>query len=129
MYTWTRRRERLVVSGSNMSGKSTYLRTIGVNAVLAMAGAPVRAKNLRLTPLQVGSSLHVMDSLQTGRSGFASELDRLRDIMSLVNEDLPVLFLLDELLHGTNSHDRLVGGQALLRAFADPRRNRGCDHA
>jgi hypothetical protein len=107
----------LLVSGSNMSGKSTYLRTIGVNAVLAMAGAPVRARSLRLTPLQVGSSLHIVDSLQTGRSGFASELERLRQIMSLVNEGLPVLFLLDELLHGTNSHDRHIGGQALLRAF------------
>lgn len=107
----------LLVSGSNMSGKSTYLRTIGLNAVLAMAGAPVRAKNLRLTPLQVGSSLHVVDSLQTGRSGFAAELDRLRQIMGLMQSGLPVLFLMDELLHGTNSHDRYIGGQALLRAF------------
>ena len=107
----------LVVSGSNMSGKSTYLRTIGLNAVLAMAGAPVRAKSLRLAPLQVGSSLHVVDSLQTGRSGFASELDRLRQIMELTARPLPVLFLMDELLHGTNSHDRYIGGQALLRAF------------
>jgi DNA mismatch repair ATPase MutS len=107
----------LVVSGSNMSGKSTYLRTIGINAVLAMSGAPVRATSLRLTPVHVGSSLHVLDSLQTGRSGFASELDRLREIMSLIDEGTPLLFLLDELLHGTNSHDRLLGGQALLRAL------------
>ena len=107
----------LVVSGSNMSGKSTYLRTIGLNAVLAMAGAPVRATSLRLSPVQVGSSLHVLDSLQTGRSGFASELDRLRQIMTLMKAGLPVLFLMDELLHGTNSHDRYLGGQALLRAF------------
>lgn len=107
----------LVVSGSNMSGKSTYLRTIGVNAVLAMAGAPVRAKSLKLTAVHVGSSLHVLDSLQTGRSGFASELDRLREIMSCIDQGTPVLFLLDELLHGTNSHDRLLGGQALMRAF------------
>ncbi len=107
----------LVVSGSNMSGKSTYLRTIGLNAILAMAGSTVRAKQLKLSPLQVGSSLHVLDSLQTGRSGFASELDRLRQIMSLMESGLPVLFLVDELLHGTNSHDRLIGGQALLRAF------------
>jgi hypothetical protein len=107
----------LIVSGSNMSGKSTYLRTIGINAVLAMAGAPVRAEQLQLTPLQVGSSLHVVDSLQTGRSGFASELDRLRDIIALMDGELPVLFLLDELLHGTNSHDRYIGGQALLRGF------------
>ena len=107
----------LVVSGSNMSGKSTYLRTIGLNAVLAMAGGPVRAAGLRLTSLQVGSSLHVVDSLQTGRSGFASELERLREVMSLMQRDLPVLFLVDELLHGTNSHDRYIGGQALLRSF------------
>ncbi len=107
----------LVVSGSNMSGKSTYLRTIGINAVLAMAGAPVRAKNLKLSAVHVGSSLHIQDSLQTGRSGFASELDRLREIMALIDEGTPLLFLLDELLHGTNSHDRLLGGQALLRAL------------
>jgi DNA mismatch repair ATPase MutS len=107
----------LVVSGSNMSGKSTYLRTIGLNTVLAMAGGTVRAKSLTLTALQVGSSLHVVDSLQSGRSGFASELDRLREIMGLMEGELPVLFLVDELLHGTNSHDRLIGGQALLRAF------------
>ena len=106
----------LVVSGSNMSGKSTYLRTIGINAVLAMAGAPVRANNLELTAIHLGSSLHIQDSLQTGRSGFASELDRLRDIMALI-DGAPLLFLLDELLHGTNSHDRLLGGQALLRAL------------
>lgn len=108
----------LLVSGSNMSGKSTYLRTIGMNTVLAMAGAPVRAKSLRLSPLQVGSSLHVVDSLQTGRSGFASELDRLRQIMGMMNDRIPVIFLLDELLHGTNSHDRYLGGLALLKAFA-----------
>jgi DNA mismatch repair ATPase MutS len=107
----------LVVSGSNMSGKSTFLRTIGLNAVLAMMGAPVRAASLRLSPVQVGSSLHVTDSLQTGRSGFASELDRLHHIMDLMKDHLPVLFLVDELLHGTNSHDRLIGGQALLRSF------------
>ena len=107
----------LLVSGSNMSGKSTLLRTVGVNTVLAMAGATVRAQSLRLTPLQLGSSLHVVDSLQTGRSGFASELYRLRQIMSLMDQQSPVLFLVDELLHGTNSRDRHIGGLALLRAF------------
>lgn len=110
-------RRAMVVSGSNMSGKSTYLRTIGINAVLAMTGAPVRGQGLRLTPVQLASSLHVVDSLQTGRSGFASELDRLKEIMALTQQGLPVLFLIDELLHGTNSHDRYIGGQALLRAF------------
>lgn len=109
--------QAMIVSGSNMSGKSTYLRTLGVNAVLAMAGATVRADSLRLTPLQLGSSLHIVDSLQTGRSGFASELERLRQVMALTKDGLPVFFLIDEVLHGTNSHDRHLGGQALLRSF------------
>jgi hypothetical protein len=102
----------LVVSGSNMSGKSTLLRTVGVNAVLAMAGAPVRAKRLTISPLSVGASIRVMDSLQGGSSRFYAEITRIREIMELPR---PVLFLLDELLHGTNSHDRLIGAQAIVR--------------
>ena len=95
----------IVISGSNMSGKSTLLRTTGVNTVLALAGAPVRAKSLTVSPLQLGASIRINDSLQAGASRFYAEITRLRDILALADRG-PVLFLLDELLNGTNSHDR-----------------------
>ena len=107
----------LVISGSNMSGKSTLLRTIGVNAVLAYAGAPVRARRLRLTPLAIGATLRIQDSLQEGRSRFYAEITRIRAIVELAHGPRPVLFLLDELFHGTNSHDRLVGATGVLRSL------------
>ncbi len=109
----------LIVSGSNMSGKSTLLRTVGVNAVLAMAGAPVRAATLTMTPLAVGATLHVHDSLQAGRSRFFAEISRIRRIADLVDHAPPPLFLLDELFQGTNSHDRRIGAEALLRSLID----------
>ncbi len=108
----------LLVSGSNMSGKSTLLRTVGINTVLAMAGAPVRARSLRLTPLQVGASIRVNDSLHEGSSRFYAEITRLREIYGLLERELPVLFLLDELLQGTNSKGRLMGAEGIVRAFA-----------
>ncbi len=104
----------LVISGSNMSGKSTYLRALGVNAVLAMAGAPVRARGLRMTPLQVGVSMRTVDSLQEGVSRFYAEISRLGQIMKLTSHAPPLLFLLDELLSGTNSHDRRVGAASIV---------------
>jgi len=108
----------LVVSGSNMSGKSTLLRTVGVNAVLAQAGAPVRARRLRLTPLAVGASIRTLDSLQGGTSRFYTEIKRLRLLVDLTKGPRPVLFLLDELLHGTNSHDRRTGAEAVIATLA-----------
>jgi len=105
----------LLVSGSNMSGKSTLLRTIGINTVLAMAGAPVRAASLQLTPLQVGASIRINDSLHEGSSRFYAEITRLRRLFE--PGPLPLLFLLDELLQGTNSADRRVGAQGLIRAL------------
>src|SRR6185437_2124913 len=109
----------ILVSGSNMSGKSTYLRTVGVNTVLAMAGAPVRAKHLRLTPLTVGASIQVNDSLQEGSSRFYAEITRLRRIYDIAAERPPLLFLLDELLQGTNSKDRRVGAEGVLRGLLE----------
>jgi len=109
----------LLVSGSNMSGKSTLLRTVGANAVLALAGAPVRARRLRLTPVALGATLRVQDSLLAGRSRFFAEISRLRRLLDLTGGPLPLLFLLDELLHGTNSHDRGVGSAAVLRRLLD----------
>lgn len=107
----------LLVSGSNMSGKSTLLRTVGINTVLAMAGAPVRARSLRLTPLQVGASIRVNDSLHEGSSRFYAEITRLKQLVMLMDGALPLLFLLDELLQGTNSKDRRTGAEGIVRAF------------
>jgi hypothetical protein len=110
----------LIISGSNMSGKSTLLRTAGVNAVLALAGAPVRATRLQMSSLALGSTIRVMDSLQQGTSRFYAEIQRLRDIMELAKKR-PVLFLLDEILHGTNSHDRAAGAEAVIRGLLQRR--------
>jgi hypothetical protein len=110
----------LIVSGSNMSGKSTLLRTVGVNAVLAQAGAPVRARRLRLSALEIGASIRIQDSLQAGVSRFYAEITRLGQIMHRAGE-APVLFLIDELLHGTNSHDRRIGAEAIVRGLVERR--------
>ena len=109
----------LVVSGSNMSGKSTLLRTVGSQVVLAQAGAPVRARRLRMTPLAVGASIRVLDSLQEGASRFYAEIQRLHHIVELASggRHPPVIFLLDEILHGTNSHDRRIGAEAVVRGL------------
>jgi DNA mismatch repair ATPase MutS len=109
----------LIVSGSNMSGKSTLLRTVGVNAVLALAGAPVRARKLTLSPLAVGASIRIHDSLQAGTSRFYAEITRLRQIADLARSSGALLFLLDEILHGTNSHDRRIGGESIVKKFVE----------
>jgi MutS domain V/MutS domain III len=104
----------LLVSGSNMSGKSTYLRVVGINAVLAMMGAPVRAGRLRLSPLAIAASMRTTDSLQQGISHFYAEIKRVRQVVDL-SASGPTLFLLDEILHGTNSRDRRIGTEGILR--------------
>jgi hypothetical protein len=109
----------LLVSGSNMSGKSTLLRAVGINTVLAMAGAPVRARRLRLAPLRVGASIRINDSLQEGSSRFYAEITRLRQILDLAGGNPPALFLLDELLQGTNSKDRRIGGEGIVRTLVE----------
>jgi DNA mismatch repair ATPase MutS len=117
----------LVVTGSNMSGKSTLLRTVGVNAVLAQAGAPVCAVTLTMTPLQVGASLRAQDSLEAGVSRFFAEIRRLHAILLLAKNMTtngakatpPVLFLLDEILNGTNSQDRREGAEAIIRQLLE----------
>jgi hypothetical protein len=109
----------MVVSGSNMSGKSTLLRTVGINAVLALAGAPVRARRLRLSPVAVGASIRTIDSLRGGTSRFYTEITRLRKLLDLTKGPLPLLFLLDELLQGTNSHDRRIGAEAVVHGLLD----------
>ena len=109
----------LVVSGSNMSGKSTLLRAVGLNAVLAQTGSPVRAWRLRMSPLAVGASITVQDSLQSGVSRFYAEITQLRRIIEKTSGTLPVLFLIDEVLHGTNSHDRRIGAEAIVRGLLE----------
>lgn len=109
----------LIVSGSNMSGKSTLLRAIGLNTVLAWAGAPVRAARFVISPLQVGASIRIQDSLQDGKSRFYAEITRLRQITGCSGQQPPLLFLIDEMLSGTNSHDRRIGAQAILLSLVD----------
>ncbi|MBS1834571.1 MAG: DNA mismatch repair protein MutS [Acidobacteria bacterium] len=109
----------IIVSGSNMSGKSTMLRAIGLNVVLAWAGSSVRATSLKLGRFAVGASLRTADSIQDGKSRFYAEITRLKQVTDLTTGDIPVLFLLDELLSGTNSHDRRIGAQGILKALID----------
>lgn len=107
----------IMISGPNMAGKSTFIRSVGVNAVLAQAGAPVRARRMDLSELQVAASICVLDSLAGGLSRFYAEITRLKQIYDLTAKNLPVLFLLDELLSGTNSHDRRVGTESVVRSL------------
>ena len=109
----------MVLSGPNMAGKSTFIRCVGVNAVLAQCGAPVRAAGLRMSPLSVAASICVLDSLSGGTSRFCAEIHRLKVAEDLAAGPVPVLFLLDELLSGTNSHDRLEGTKLIVRSLMD----------
>ncbi|MBK8229026.1 MAG: DNA mismatch repair protein MutS [Candidatus Eisenbacteria bacterium] len=109
----------LVISGSNMSGKSTFLRTIGLAAVLAQAGAPLRATSLTIGPLALGASIRIVDSLQDGTSRFYAEVKRVRQIVELTKGDRPVLFLVDEIFQGTNSHDRRIGVETILASLLE----------
>ena len=107
----------MVVSGSNMSGKSTYLRTIGVNLALALAGAPVRARKFRMTHVRIGASIRTLDSIHEGTSRFYAEITRLGQIVKLAGQGTPLVFLLDEILGGTNSHDRRIGAGCVALAL------------
>jgi DNA mismatch repair ATPase MutS len=107
----------MIVSGSNMSGKSTYLRTIGVNLALALAGAPVRARKFHMTHVRIGASIRTLDSIHEGTSRFYAEITRLGQIVKLAGQGTPLLFLLDEILGGTNSHDRRIGAGCVARAL------------
>jgi hypothetical protein len=104
-----------LVSGSNMSGKSTFLRTIGLNVVVALAGGPVRGKRARLSHLTVCASLAITDSLLEGRSKFLAEVERVSDTIRCAQEGKAVLFLIDEILSGTNSFDRRAAAEAVIK--------------
>ena len=109
----------LIVTGSNMSGKSTLLRAMGVNAILALAGAPACAKGLTIGDLRLVTSMRVSDSLEEGVSHFYAELQRLKMVIDMArgssSGSRAVFFLLDEILHGTNSRERLIGARAIVR--------------
>ena len=108
-----------VISGSNMSGKSTLLRSIGTNTVLALAGGTARAESLTLTALQVGASIRVLDSLEDGISRFYAEVRCLKRVVDAAPGPPPLLFLLDEIFSGTNSHDRRIGAVEVVRGLVE----------
>ncbi len=107
--------ELMLVTGSNMAGKSTYLRSVGVNVVLAMAGAPVCAARMKLSPVQLISSMRIADNLEESTSTFYAELKKLKTVIDKVNNGEKVFILLDEILRGTNSLDRHTGSVALIK--------------
>jgi DNA mismatch repair ATPase MutS len=109
----------LIVTGPNMSGKTTFLKTLGVNIVLAMAGGPVCAQRFALSPLKLYTSMKVTDSLDKKLSLFYAELQRLKLIMDAILDKEPVFFLIDEMLKGTNESDRHLGAIALIRRLVD----------
>ncbi|MEO8853072.1 MAG: hypothetical protein ABI359_04790, partial [Ginsengibacter sp.] len=107
--------ELMLVTGSNMAGKSTYLRSIGVNVVLAMAGSPVCARSFSVSHVQLISSMRITDNLEESTSTFYAELKKLKTIIEKVNAGERVFILLDEILRGTNSLDRHTGSKALIK--------------
>ncbi len=104
-----------LITGSNMAGKSTFLRSIGLNMVLAAMGAPVCANALTFSPLKIMSSMRIKDNLEESTSTFYAELKMLKQIIDAVNNNEPVIILLDEILRGTNSYDRHTGSKALIK--------------
>jgi DNA mismatch repair ATPase MutS len=104
-----------LITGSNMSGKSTFLRTVGVNSVLALMGAPVCAQSMQISKLQVFTSMRTQDDLEESVSSFYAELKRLKQLLGSINNELPTLFMVDEVLKGTNSEDRHTGATALIK--------------
>lgn len=109
--------QTVLITGSNMSGKSTFLRTVGANVVLALAGAVVSAKAFGCSPVRVFTSMRTQDSLEESTSSFYAELKRLQTLIGLSKqaESIPTMYFLDEILKGTNSADRHRGAEALIR--------------
>ncbi len=110
----------VILTGSNMAGKSTFLRTIGVNLSLAYAGAPVNAERLQTSLFRLFTCIKVSDSVQDGLSYFYAEVKRLQALLAAatVDDPLPVLFLIDEIFRGTNSRERLIGSRSYIRALS-----------
>ena len=109
----------VIITGPNMAGKTTFLKTIGVNIVLALAGAPVCADEFQVSPVCVYTSMKVSDSLDKGLSLFYAELQRLKKVLQAILRKEPVFFLIDEMLKGTNELDRHSGANALIRQLIE----------
>lgn len=107
-----------LITGSNMAGKSTFLRTVGVNVILALMGAPVCAEKLILSDFRVFTSMRTQDNLEENISSFYAELKRIRLLFDKIDPQLPLLFLLDEILKGTNSRDRHLGAVSLVKQLS-----------
>ncbi len=109
----------MLITGSNMSGKSTFLRTLGINQVLAFAGAPVNAATMKTGLMRLFTCIQVSDSLADGFSYFYAEVRRLKILLDLLEDDaaLPVFYLIDEIFRGTNNQERRIGSQSYLRAL------------
>ena len=109
-----------VITGSNMSGKSTYLRATGLACLMAWAGGPVCAESFSISPMQLFTSMRVGDAIQEGKSTFYAEVVRLRNLMAAVNDEStpPTLVLIDEMLRGTNTKERLIGVTSIVQALA-----------
>jgi len=103
-----------LITGSNMSGKSTFLRTVGINSVLGLMGAPVCAESMEIGELKVFTSMRTQDDLEESVSSFYAELKRLKQLINQIDESTPTLFMIDEVLKGTNSEDRHKGASALI---------------
>ena len=115
-------RKIAILTGSNMAGKSTFLRTVGVNLCLAYAGAPVNADSLQVSLFRVFTCIKVSDSVQDGLSYFYAEVKRLSALLSATEaNDLPMLFLIDEIFRGTNSRERHIGSRAYIRELSNRR--------
>jgi DNA mismatch repair ATPase MutS len=111
--------EIVLITGSNMAGKSTFLRTIGVNLVLALMGAPCCAASGRVSPIKIFTSMRTQDNLEEGISSFYAELRRIEQLLKLIESGEAIFFLLDEMFKGTNSHDRYKGGASLIRQLSE----------
>ncbi|MCF0056321.1 MutS-related protein [Dyadobacter sp. CY356] len=112
------RGEIALITGSNMAGKSTFLRSVGINLVLAFMGAPCCARSGRVSHLKIFTSMRTQDNLEEGISSFYAELKRIEQLLKLVESGEPVFFLLDEMFKGTNSQDRYAGGASLIKQLA-----------
>ena len=104
-----------LITGSNMAGKSTFLRSLGVNTILAQMGAPACASALQLSPVELICSMRISDNLAENTSTFYAELKKLKTVIDAANQHRPVFILLDEILRGTNSLDRHIGSKALIK--------------
>jgi len=115
--------ELALLTGSNMSGKSTFLKTVGINLALAFAGGPVNARRLHTAPVRLYTCVRISDSVVDGISYFYAEVRCLKGLLAALESDhpYPVFYLIDEIFRGTNNRERLIGSQAYIRALAGKR--------